>query len=179
MPEPAGRSLRFALYAGAVLLLVTGCSEEPVKPGTVPTTTSSPSSPSESPSALTPEQEVASTMRAYFDTANAMFKTGDVAALRAFSTSGCPCRKITRSVERVVADGGRYEGTRYDVQSIRVHDIVGETALAEVIAKVAPYKVYAGNGDLIEDSPGGELHTDFSLLKRGDKWIIGNAVNLG
>ena len=55
-----------------------------------------------------------------------------------------------------------------------------ETGLAEVTAKVSAYKVVDGDGKVIENSPGGQLHTDYSLVHReGASWIIGNAVDLG
>jgi hypothetical protein len=108
-----------------------------------------------------------------------MFRTGDVEPLRGFSLESCPCRQITRSVARVIRNGGKYEGSRYRVVSLRVHDIRNKTAAVEVTALVPPYKVVNGSGDVIEDSPGGRLHTDFSLSIQGERWVVTNAVNLG
>ncbi|MBA2768352.1 MAG: hypothetical protein H0U35_04335 [Sporichthyaceae bacterium] len=179
-----GALFRSCLLACCLLTVVTSCSDEPTPPGTLPSDTASPttssasSAPSSSPKPTTPEEEIRAAMVAYFEAANEMFRTGDVRELRSLSTDGCPCRKITRSVERIALEGGRYNGTRYDVKKIRVHDIEGETGLAEVIAVVPPYRVIGGDGSIVEDSPGGRLHTDFSLFREGEQWIVGNALNL-
>ena len=118
------------------------------------------------------------TIRAYFAATNSAFRTGDVTAVRAFSTNGCPCRQAPDDIEEVLQGGGRFEGLRYEVQRIRVHDVEPDSAVAEVIAKVPAYKVYDGEGDVTENSPGGRLHTDFSMIRSADGWIIGNSINL-
>jgi len=166
----------------AILLLAAGtlpaCSEatpaaKAPRRSATSTATSSPT-----PTKLTPEQEVEATIRAYFATANEMFRTGDVESLRRFSVENCPCRKITNDVEEVVRRGGHYDGSKYVVRRVSVHDVAAASAAAEVVADVPPYKVFAGSGQVLEDSGGGKLHTDFSLVKKGDRWIITNAVNL-
>jgi hypothetical protein len=176
MRAPAGTLLRAGLALVLGLALVS-CTDDP-KPGTVGTPTPTPTSSSASPTPSTPEAQIEATMRAYFETTNTAFGTGDVAALRAFSSDGCPCRKAADDIERVVDGGGRFEGLRYDVRSIRVHDVEADTGLAEVIARVPPYKVYDGSDTVTENSKGGRLHTDFSLVRSGDRWIIGNSINL-
>jgi hypothetical protein len=118
-------------------------------------------------------------MRAYFEAANTMFRTGHVTELESFSAASCPCRKITRDVAKVVAGGGRYEGTRYLVKRMTVHDVIANSAAVEVTAGVPPYKVIGGSGRVIENSSGGKLHTDFSLIRQGERWVVTNAVNLG
>ena len=169
---------RRVLLGGLALGLVVACSAEPDQPGTLPPDPPSASSTSASPSPATPEEEVEATMRAYFVAVNAMFRSGDVEPLRAFSTNGCSCRQITDSVEKVTMEGGRYKGARYVVRSVRVHDLEARSAAVEVMAKVPPYKVVDGEGKVTENSQGGALHTDFSMVKRGETWIIGNAFNL-
>ena len=179
MGAPTGTWLRFLLPGLLLaLVLVSGCSGDPVEGAKVPPR-APPTSTSASPTPDTPEEQIKATMEAYFAAANEMFKSGDPTELRTFSTEGCPCRKITNSVAKVYRAGGSYESTRYIVEEIRVHDVVGKTGLAEVTGRVPPYRVLDGNGRVIEDSPGGPLHTDFSLVDEGDRWIIGNATNLG
>jgi hypothetical protein len=61
-----------------------------------------------------------------------------------------------------------------------VHDLAGGTAVVEATATVSAYKVVDGSGKIVEDSGGGKLHTDYSMVKgEGDAWIIGNAFDLG
>jgi hypothetical protein len=160
-------------------LAITGCSGSEPKVGHVtgsPTPTSSTASPSTT--ATTPEQQIEATMRDYFAVTNEAFKTGDVDKLRRFSTSGCPCRRAANSIESTINSGGHFEGIRYDVTSVRVHDLRGNTAIAEVKALLPAYKVFDGDGKVTENSKGGRLHTDYSMVRSGDRWIIGNAVNL-
>ena len=178
MRGPTGTVLlRCALVA--VLLSVPGCSDDPEKPGTLPTRSQTPTPRSTSASPDTPEEQIEATMHDYFAVTNEAFTTGDVSELRSFSTTNCPCRQAADDIEETVAKGGRFENLRYDVQSVRVHDLKGGAALAEVVAELPPYKVYDGEGDVVEDSPGGRLHTDFSLSRSDTgEWIIGNAVNL-
>ena len=162
------------------LALVAGCSDEP-KAGTIRPPRPTPTTSSASPTPATPEAQIKATMRAYMVAANEMFTSGDVKALRAFSVRACPCREITRYVERVANRGGEFRGAAYKRVVIRVHGVDAGTGLAEVSAQVPPYKVFDGKGKVIENSPGGKLHTDFSLVQQpGEgRWIIGNAVNLG
>ncbi len=177
-----GTALRAGTAVLAGLLAIAGlsaCSGSDPKPGTLsPSPRSSSSTASPSPTATTPEQQIEATMRQYFVVTNEAVKTGDVDRLREFSTSGCPCRRAANSIEKTVGSGGHFEGLRYDVTSIRVHDLSGDTAIAEVTATLPPYKVIDGDGKVTENSPGGELHTDYSLVRSGDRWIIGNAVDL-
>ncbi len=177
MRTPTGTLLRAGLTAAVSLALVAGCSDDP-KPATLKTPTATPTSTTASPTPSTPEAQIEATMRAYFEATNNAIKTGDVTELKSFSSMGCPCRKVVKSIIKTVEAGGRFEGLRYDVQRISVHDVDGNTGLAEVVAHLPPYKVFDGDGAVTEDSPGGKLHTDFSLVRSGDRWIIGNALNL-
>jgi hypothetical protein len=156
---------------------LSGCSGEPVEGARVPSIT--PTTSTSSPTPATPEEQIEATMLDYFAETNEAFVSGDVSRLRKFSTNGCPCRVAADDIEETVGSGGRFENLRYQVTSIRVHDVEGETGLAEVVAKLPPYKVFGADGDVKEDSKGGTLHTDFSLVRAPDgRWIIGNAINL-
>ena len=174
----AAWSPRWAAGALVAAVLLAGCSD-PDEPGTVPRTTPTVATSTPSPTPTTVEAQIEAMMLAYFTASNEMFETGQVSQVRAFSSDGCPCRKISNDVQKVVSAGGRYEGTSYEVTSVNVHDVAGATAAAEVKADVSPYKVIDGSGKTIEDSPGGQLHTDYSLVHQGNRWIIVNAVNLG
>lgn len=179
MPALSSALVRAVLIA-VVVAGVSACSD-PTPPAKITRTSATPtaSSPSPSPTALTPEQEVEATMRAYFVAANRMFRTGDVEELRSFSAPNCPCRAITDTVEKVVRSGGHYDGSTFILRDLNVHDVIGGSAAAEVRATVPPYRVLDASGKVIEDSGGGTLHTDFSLTRTGERWLITNAVNLG
>jgi hypothetical protein len=179
MRAPTGTLLRAGLTAVVSLVLVAGCTDDP-KPGTLKTPTATPTSATASPTPTTAEAQIEATMRAYFEAANLMFQTGDVEAVRQFSVPSCPCRKITRYVERISKGGGEFRGTKYSDLHLRVHDLAVGTAVVEATATVSAYKVVDGSGKVVEDSDGGKLHTDYSLVQgEGDTWIIGNAFDLG
>ena len=125
MRVPTGTLLRAGVAALVGVAVVTGCSGSDPEPGRIiPTATASTSvsTPSRS-TPSTPEQQIEATMTEYMDAANKMFATGDVATIRAMSTAGCPCRKVTRYVEQVVSAGGQFRGASYEDVSIRVHDV--------------------------------------------------------
>ena len=180
MPEPAGRSLRFALYAGAALLLVTGCSDEPVKPGTVPTTTTtaSPSSPSESPSSLTPEQEVEAAVRAYYAELTRAAQTNDTSKLKTMVSTGCPCYEPIRTIERGARRGEITPDAVWTIRLLRVHDVTSGSALAEVKYDVSSYEVLDESGEVLGEVKGQTSHYDLSLVKLPRGWIIGNLIDL-
>jgi hypothetical protein len=170
-----------SLMIVTLVLGAAACSGDPPPAGAVKTSTPTASSatPTPTPSVTPVDQQIEATMRAYFEAANSMFRTGQVSELESFSAASCPCRKITRDVAKVVADGGRYKGTRYLVKRMTVHDVIADSAAVEVTAGVPPYKVISGSGRVLENSSGGELHTDFSLIREGTRWVVTNAVNLG
>jgi hypothetical protein len=173
----APRTPRWAAWALVAGVLVAGCSD-PDQPGTVPRTTPTPLTSTPSPTPTSVEAQLEATIRAYFAASNEMFATGEVSKVREFSGASCPCRRISNNVEKVVSEGGRYEGAAYKVTSVNVHDVAGATAAVEVKADVKPYRVIARSGKVIEDSPGGHLHTDYSFVQQGTTWLIVNAVNL-
>jgi hypothetical protein len=125
------------------------------------------------------EQQVEAAVRAYIAGANQAFESGDVAAMLTVTEPNCPCRGLVRSIRRVYRSGGKYEGTRYNLVSIKIHDVFGESASAEVRAKVPPYRVIRANGAVSEDSSGGQLHTDFALIRREGTWRLSNSFDLG
>jgi hypothetical protein len=178
MRRPIGAVLQRMALVLAVLV-AAGCSDDPPEAGRLPGDSPSPSSSSASRTPGTPEEQIEATMRAYFAAFNEAFKTGDVSHLTAFSVDGCPCRDSAERIERTHQSGGRYEGAAYKIESIKVHDIAGRSALAEVIATVGPYKIYNGDGEVTEDSQGGRLHTDYSLVQQeSGNWVIGNSLDL-
>jgi hypothetical protein len=118
-------------------------------------------------------------MRDYFAAANEAFRSGTVDELKRLTATACPCRRLARDIERVYSKGGRYEDARYDVRQVKVHDVIADSAVAEVRADVPPFKVFDGSGDVSENSKGGSLHTDFSLIRKEGEWIIANSFDLG
>ena len=104
MRAPTGTLLRAGLTAVVSLALVAGCTDDP-KPATLKTPTATPTSTTASPTPTTPEAQIEATMRAYFDATNNAIKTGDVTELKSFSSSGCPCRKVVKSITKHLRPG--------------------------------------------------------------------------
>ena len=62
---------------------------------------------------------------------------------------------------------------------LRVHDLEGDTALAEVRTKEAAYDVVDASGATVKRIPEQQTHLDLSLVRtEGDTWVIGNWFNL-
>jgi hypothetical protein len=179
MHATAGARWLRPLGVAVLLLAAAACSDNPPPAGAVKTPTPSVHSSTPTPTETPVEQQVEATMRAYFVAANAAFQSGTVDNLKDFTSSGCPCRSLARRIQQVAADGGRYVGARYDVKTLKVHDVIAESAVVEIRARVPAYKVLNADGSVSQHSTGGELHTDFSLIRTEGEWLITNSFDLG
>jgi hypothetical protein len=172
-----------SLVIVTLLLGAAACSSDPTPAGSVtpssPTASNDTPSSSPSPTETPVEQQIEATMRAYFEAANEAFRSGSVDNLKDLTAAGCPCRGLARRIQQISADGGRYDGARYDVKDLKVHDVIADSAAVEVLARVPAYKVLKADGTVSQHSKGGKLHTDFSLIRREGEWIITNSFDLG
>jgi hypothetical protein len=179
MGTGTGSVLLRSLVIAVLALGAIGCSDDPEKPGTIPTPRPTESSTASTPTPTPVEAQVEAAMTAYLAAANDALVSGNTSRMEALSDPRCPCRALARKLRRVYGSGGRYEGAEYSIRTLKVHDIHGRAALAEVRADIAPYKVLNGSDKVTEDSKGGQLHTDFSLLVKEGSWIVANSFDLG
>lgn len=173
----AGRGVAAALALGIVL---TGCSDEPEPPGTLPTNLSTPSSSSSSPepSPDTPAEEVEAAVRFYYAELTRAAQTNDTSTLRTLSTKGCPCYRPVRVIDRGAKRGEITPDAEWTIRSLRVHDIEGGIALADVKYDVSAYAVINEDGEVLGRVKAQSSHLDLSLVLSDDRWIIGNVFDL-
>lgn len=84
-------------------------------------------------------------MRFYFEGFNRAIEARDPAELEAGSREDCECRSAVQIVERALSLG-EIEGNRLTIESVRVTQVDGRTATADVQYSTAPGKVVAPNG---------------------------------
>jgi hypothetical protein len=172
------RTRSATLLGAACLVAVAGCGSDP-KPKVLPSLSSTPST--TATSTTSPglvEAEVEAAVRHYFDVANEALLTGRTGELKSLSSSECPCRDLVRQIDKAFQGGGRMQGASFRITSLKVHDLRNKTAATEVSARVAPYKILAAGGEVLEQSSGGQLRADFSLVREGAQWLVVQSVDL-
>lgn len=183
MTAPTGTVYRAALLVACWATAfggLAGCSEEPGRAGTLPSRTASPTptTTSASPTPTTVEEQVEAAVRAYFAEVTHAAETNDTSRLRHLSTKGCPCYGYVRSFDKLRRQGKYLEGAVWTVDEIRVHDRIGDTALAEVRYTVSPYVARDKNARVLRRFDQQSRHLDFSMVRTEQGWIVGNTFDL-
>ena len=176
MRAPRGTLLR----AGMTIILclaVASCTDEP-DPGTIKSPSPTPTSSSASPTPSTPEAQIEAAVRAYYAELTRAAQTNDTSQLATMVTRGCPCHGAVRAINRAKSAGRTTPDAAWSVDSVRVHDIDGETGLADVEYTVSAYDVLNAKGKIIADYPEEKSRVDLSLVASDGKWIIGNLFDL-
>jgi len=165
-----------ALVAG---LLLVGCSD-PDEPATFPRTSDSPTptSSSPSPTPTTPEAQVEVAVRTYYAELNRALQSNDVSDLKPLVDKGCPCYNAVKIIERNSVEKERTPDAAFSLKSVRVHDIFGTTAAAEVKYEVSAYDVIAEDGEIVTRIKAQRSHYDLSLVRTEAGWILANLFNL-
>jgi len=177
MRAPSGTGRRAGILL-CIVLAVTACSD-PEPPGTLPDRTPSASSTSASPTPATPEEEVEAAVRAYYAELSRAAQTNDTSKLRTMTTTGCPCYRPVRVIDKNESKGRTTPDARIEIASLRIHDIEGRTALAEVKTNEGMFKVFDSSAEVIGRVPARQNHLDLSLVQtEAGRWIIGNQFNL-
>jgi hypothetical protein len=180
MGAPTGTLLRF-LLPGLVLalVLVSGCSDDPVEGAKVPPR-ATPTSTSASPTPDTPEEQVEAAVRAYYAELTRAAQTNDTSVLKTMTTKGCPCYRAVRVIDRNKKKGRTTPNAEFGIQRIRVHDVDGATALAQVRTQEAAYQVFNARNRAIGQVPARSHFLDLSLIRTSaGEWVVGNEFNLG
>jgi hypothetical protein len=174
----APRTPRWAAWALVAVVLVAGCSD-PDKPGTVPRTTSSPTTSSPSPSPTSTEDQVEAAVRAYYAELERAIQTNDTSRLKELAQPSCPCYGSVRSINKAAREKRQTPGIKITVVKVAVHDVFGATAGADVAYDVNAYDVLNRNGVVESRVPARKDRLDLSFVKSEDKWILANLFNLG
>ena len=162
--------------AATIIAVLTSCSSnaDSSAPTKLPPTNSVSPTPVRPP---TPESEVEAAVRTYFKVANEAVKSGDTRRLITLSGPSCPCRALVQDIETVYANG-RADTAGFDVRSVIVQEIQGDTAAAEVQYVVPAYTVLDLEGRITESVPTYEGHDYNSLVKSGGSWLLENTFNM-
>jgi len=172
-------SLRLAAALCAALVAVAGCAGDPERPGTVPSKAApSPTSSSPSTSPQTIEEEVEAAVRAYFEELNRASETNDTTRLKTLSSRNCPCYRTVRVINQIADDGERLQGLRWELRSLRVHDVLGRTAQVEVKFDTTRHRVVTASGKTVQRVPASSNRQDWSVIEGEDGWIITNIIDL-
>lgn len=178
MRTPTGTLLRAGLTAVVSLALVAGCTDDP-KPGTLKSPTATPTSSTASPTPTTPEAQIEAAVRAYYAELTRAAQTNDTSKLKKMTSRACPCYRPVTVIEAGAKRGETTPEASWSVQSLRVHDLQGRSAVAEVKYGVTGYDVLDKDGDVIGSVPARKNHYDLSVVETSDgQWIIANVFDL-
>ena len=178
MGAPTGTLLRFLLPGLLLtLVLVSGCSGDPVEGAKVPPR-ATPTSTSASPTPDTTEEQVEAAVRAYYAELTRAAQTQDTSQFKQLVTKGCPCFQVATAIQKTKRDGLTTPDAEWTVEEIRVHDLEADLAVAEVHYRVSPYTVLNSQGTVTERYPAQQGHVDLSLVRSERGWIVGNLFDL-
>jgi hypothetical protein len=149
----------------AAIALVASCSTKtdssaPTKLPPPITATPTPT-PTQTPG---PEVEVEQAVRTYFATADRAVKTGDTAQLVTLSLPSCPCRGLVQDINTVYANG-RADNAALTLMAVKIKEVQGSTAGAEVQYVVPAYKVVDHQGHVTEEVPYSQGDDYLSLVR--------------
>jgi hypothetical protein len=163
------------LLVAAVVL--AGCSD-PDEPGTVPRTTPTPTTSRPSPSPTSTEDQVEAAVRTYYAELTKAAQTQETTQLKALVDKNCPCYGTAETIDETAAQGRTTPKAAWTVRRVRVHDVVGQTAAAEVKYGVNAHDVLDASGERVRRLPARSRHVDLSLVFDGHNWILTNVFNL-
>jgi len=179
----ARTALRPPHWAGVALVaavILAGCSE-PDQPGTVPPATSTPSTTTSTPSPTptSAKQQVEAAVRTYYAELTEAAQTLETSELKTLVDRNCPCYGSAESIDETAALGHTTPDAAWTVRRVKVHDVFGKTAAAEVHYDVSEYEVLDSTGERIRRFPARASHLDLSFVLDGETWILANVFNLG
>lgn len=170
-----GPLLRLALPV-VLALVLSSCSDDPVEGAQVPSNT--PTASSSSPTPDTPEEQVEAAVRAYYAELTRAAQTQDTSDFKLLVTKGCPCYSVATAIQETQREGKTTPDAAWNVVGVRVHDLEGTSAVAEVTYEVAAYKVLDRDGKVVERYPAQDGHVDLSLARSERGWIVVNLFDL-
>jgi hypothetical protein len=171
------RWLRSVMIA-ATLLGAAACSADPPHPGSVATSTPTVSSSSPTPTVTPVAQQVENAVRAYYAELTRAAQTNDTSTLRTMLMKSCPCHNAVRILDHNTKVGRTTPDASFSLQSVKIHDITGMAASAEVRYSVSGYDVLGRDGTVKAHVSPQSSHLDLSLLEVGDAWLVANTFDL-
>jgi hypothetical protein len=172
-----------AVRSLAIVTLVlgaAGCSGNPPPPGAVTTLTPTvqTSTPTPTPTVTPVDQQIAAAVRAYYAELTHAAQTNDTSKLKTMLAKSCPCYRAVRVIDAGARKGQETPTAKWTLDSVRVHDITGQTGVAEVKYRVTAYDVLDKSGGVIDHIGSHTSHFDLSLLQANTRWIVANVFDL-
>jgi hypothetical protein len=90
----------------------------------------------------------------------------------------CPCYRAVKVIDAGAKRGERTPDAVWHLDGLRVHDVTGAAAVAEVAYRVTAYDVVNRSGRVIDHVKRHESHLDLSLVQSEDSWIVANVFDL-
>lgn len=179
MHRTAGTRWLRSLGVAVLLMAATACSGDPPPAGAVDTPTPSVQSSTPSPTATPVEEQVEAAVRAYYAELTRAIQTGDTSRLRGMLLKNCPCYGSVSSIDKLAAKNQQAPGAQIDVVGLKAHDVIAQSASAEVSYTVTAYNLIGQGGNVLNHIAARRDHVDLSLIRRDNGWLVANVFNLG
>ena len=178
MHATAGARWLRPLGVAVLLLAAAACSDDPPPAGAVKTPTPSVQSSTPTPTETPVEQQVEAAVRAYYAELTRAAQTNDTSTLKTMLMKSCPCHNAVRILEHNTKVGRTTPDAAFSLHSVKVHDITGKAASAEVRYDVTGYDVLGRDGSVETHVAAQTSHLDLSLLEVGQAWLVANIFDL-
>ncbi|MGZ4593026.1 MAG: hypothetical protein ACXV3C_04120 [Actinomycetes bacterium] len=136
-------------------------------------TTSSPT-----PSATPVEAQVEAAVRAYYAELTRAVRTSDSRGLKDLMSKGCPCYQSVHIVDDNKRRGRSGPGANIDVKSVKIHDVIAQSAGAVVAYRVRAYDLVDNGGRSVLHIKARDYRVDLSFIAKDEEWILTNSFNL-
>jgi hypothetical protein len=172
-----------AVRSLAIVTLLVGaaaCSGNPPPPGAVTTLTPTvqTSTPTPTPTVTPVDQQIAAAVRAYYAELTHAAQTNDTSKLKTMLMKSCPCFNAVRILDHNNQIGRSTPDAAFSLRSVKVHDITGKAAAAEVRYDVSGYDVLTRNGTVKSHIKAQSSHLDLSLIDVDQAWQVANIFDL-
>ena len=156
---------------GALMLALSSCSEDPVKPKPLEPDSSSSSQTSSSSETAKPES-AEDFIRRWRQLTNEMQATGDTSAYRAVTRNCVSCDNLADLVDSIYENGGyiEFEGSRV-VKITRVRQF-GRFTMFELRTRSGATKYTEEKGGPVLSEDGGKFTDHVTLERKGGHWFV-------
>jgi hypothetical protein len=168
-----------SLVIAVTLLGAAACSSDPPPAGSVGTPTPTLSSSTPTPTVTPVAQQVEDAVRAYYAELTRAAQTNDTSRLKPMLAKSCPCYRAVRVIDGNGRRGETTPDAAFQLTSVRVHDVIAQSASAETRTQDAAYKVFDHSGVAIDRIDAAQTHLDLSLIRTASgQWIVANLFDL-
>ena len=161
----------------ALMLALSSCSEDPVKPKPLEPESSS-SSPTSSPSETPKPESPQDVIRLWIATGNEMQTTGDTTTYRDVTRYCGDCKEFADYVERIYEKGGHIEFEGERIVEVARKAASRKAAAFDVKTRSGPTSYTERRGGPLKTYDGGTVTYRVTLELRNDRWFITSSEGL-